>query len=220
MLPVSVNADFSRSLHSASLPGSRPNSEAASWRTVDFVEQEDQVSTHFSADCQDHHRQQIVADSQFGADILQGDLAHLVERDGDQPVRPAAHGRRGVVRGRHEQFVKGAQRQIVVATEFGHRWFPQQVAIAALLESTGDLGRDIEDQHHAAIAEDAGARDARDIFVVFGDRLDDHVFFADHAVDGQADFLARVADDDQGGIRRLACLARCRHGGSPADRRA
>ena len=94
---------------------------------VDFIEQEDQVSAHLPADSQDHHCQQLVADFQLCADLLQGDLAHLVERDGDQPVGPAAHGRRGVVCGRCKKFVKGAQRPVVAMAKFIHRGFPQQV---------------------------------------------------------------------------------------------
>ena len=54
---------------------------------------------------------------------------------------------------------------------------------------TNSGGWDIEDQGHATIAQDASARDPLDIPVVVGNRLDDDVFFADHAVNGQADFL-------------------------------
>ncbi len=75
-----------------------------------------------------------------------------------------------------------------------------------------DQHGEIEDQRNAAVAEDAGAGDARHVAVVLGHRLDHDVLLAQHAIDDQSELAAlrcrrSPASSRRAAARRLAAAA-------------
>ena len=160
MLPVSISADFSSSLHSGSVPTSRPSSDAASCRPLSLVEHQDQAAAEFSFERHDDHRQHLVANGQLVADFFQRDLPDFIERDGDDPIGPAAHRRGSIVRGRGEQLLQPGQCLDVISIDFDHALLPLARRTGSLFGYDLDEAGDIEDQRDAAVAEDAGPGDS------------------------------------------------------------
>ena len=80
MLPVSASADCSISFHSGPALGSHLQQRGGQLPAVLLVEGQHHRAADFAFEVQHDHRQQLVAEVQFAAGLLQRNLADLVER--------------------------------------------------------------------------------------------------------------------------------------------